>query len=91
MCKGEPPLTGTATVYVTVGDVNDNAPMFRESYAPVVPADATRGQTIMEFQASDADLPENGPPFDFSLECNDIECGDFDFVFEPGTESYFWL
>ena len=81
---GEPPMTGTATIFVTVGDINDNAPVFREAYAPVVAADAVIGEEVIRFYASDADLPINGPPFNFELECNDVVCQAFKFEFEQG-------
>ncbi|ELU14775.1 hypothetical protein CAPTEDRAFT_226653 [Capitella teleta] len=83
--KGEPALTGTATVFITVLDVNDNPPMFRESYAPVIAKDLQEGMEIIRFYATDADLPENGPPFEFVNSCNTPECTDLRFEFEQDT------
>lgn len=67
-----------------MGDINDNAPVFRQAYEPVVAADASRGSEVIRFYATDADLPENGPPFTFTSPCNRDACRDFTFEFVPG-------
>ncbi|CAG5122738.1 unnamed protein product, partial [Candidula unifasciata] len=65
--KGEIPLTGTATLSVTLTDINDNAPSFREKYRPVV------------ISATDPDTREHGPPFGFLVPagCNVPACNFF--------------
>ncbi|XP_077053022.1 cadherin-23 isoform X1 [Siphateles boraxobius] len=53
--------TGTATVYVEVLDVNDNKPIFlQNSYETSVLENITRGASILQVQATDADQGENG-------------------------------
>ena len=58
--NGEPSLSINATVNVTVGDVNDNAPIF---FLPVqeisVFENAAFPQQLLQVQASDADLGSN--------------------------------
>ncbi|EPQ17982.1 Cadherin-23 [Myotis brandtii] len=53
--------TGTATVFVTVLDVNDNRPIFlQSSYEASVPEDIPEGHSIVQLQATDADEGEFG-------------------------------
>ncbi|XP_019363367.1 PREDICTED: cadherin-23 isoform X2 [Gavialis gangeticus] len=53
--------TGTATVYVTVLDVNDNRPIFlQSSYEGSVPEDTPESSSIVQVQATDADEGVNG-------------------------------
>ncbi|XP_027714227.1 cadherin-23 isoform X5 [Vombatus ursinus] len=53
--------TGTATVYVTVLDVNDNRPIFlQSSYESSVPEDIPEGSSIVQLMATDADEGDNG-------------------------------
>ncbi|XP_062375049.1 cadherin-23 [Sardina pilchardus] len=53
--------TGTATVYVTVLDVNDNRPIFlQNSYETSVLETVAQGTSILKVQATDADQGENG-------------------------------
>eukprot|EP00731_Ephydatia_muelleri_P025870 Em0017g953a len=55
--KGTPPLTGTAALYITLQDVNDNSPYFSINYYFVSIAEATPIDTgVILVQASDADL-----------------------------------
>ncbi|XP_059850094.1 neural-cadherin [Hypanus sabinus] len=71
--QGSPPLTGSATIALTVQDVNDNGPDFEVPYAPVVWENTVAPQTIQLNESStliyakDRDSPENGAPFSFSL------------------------
>ena len=47
--RGSPPLSGTATVEVTVLDVNDNSPAFASSSFNVdVSEDAAEGSLVLE-------------------------------------------
>ncbi|XP_010604639.1 cadherin-23 isoform X5 [Fukomys damarensis] len=53
--------TGTATVFVTVLDVNDNRPIFlQSSYEASVPEDIHEGHSIVQLKATDADEGEFG-------------------------------
>ncbi|NWV74872.1 PCDGA protein, partial [Dasyornis broadbenti] len=58
---GDPALTGTARIHVTVLDANDNAPVFSQSeYAVRVPEDLPVGSTLVTVTATDADDGLNG-------------------------------
>ncbi|XP_021799078.2 cadherin-23 isoform X4 [Papio anubis] len=53
--------TGTATVFVTVLDVNDNRPIFlQSSYEASIPEDIPEGHSIVQLKATDADEGEFG-------------------------------
>ncbi|XP_071071946.1 cadherin-23 isoform X2 [Dasypus novemcinctus] len=53
--------TGTATVFVTVLDVNDNRPIFlQSSYEASIPEDIPEGRSIVQLKATDADEGEFG-------------------------------
>ncbi|XP_040418742.1 cadherin-23 isoform X6 [Cygnus olor] len=53
--------TGTATVYVTVLDVNDNRPIFlQSSFEASVPEDTPAASSIVQVKATDADEGVNG-------------------------------
>ncbi|CAF92015.1 unnamed protein product, partial [Tetraodon nigroviridis] len=53
---GQPVLSGTAQIHVTVLDVNDNAPVFTKPvYKATVPENALIGTLITKVSASDAD------------------------------------
>nr|XP_014343935.1 PREDICTED: cadherin-23 [Latimeria chalumnae] len=53
--------TGTATVYITVLDVNDNKPVFlQNSYEASVAENITAFTSIVQLKATDADEGENG-------------------------------
>ncbi|KAJ7403125.1 hypothetical protein BTVI_80547 [Pitangus sulphuratus] len=75
---GQPPLTGSATVLVTLQDVNDNGPEFEAHYNPVVwentasPQVVQMNETSTLLYAKDRDTAANGAPFSFRL------LGDFD-------------
>jgi len=68
---GNPPRTATATLTVVVKDVNDNAPVFKEDYRPVV-LENNSPTRIIEIAAKDADdrARSNGGPFTFRLAQN---------------------
>ncbi|XP_062870185.1 protocadherin-16-like [Trichomycterus rosablanca] len=58
---GSPSLTSTATVEITVLDVNDNSPKFStSSYSVDVSEDAGVGSLVLEVTAGDPDQGENG-------------------------------
>ncbi|XP_049897628.1 protocadherin gamma-A5-like isoform X40 [Epinephelus moara] len=57
---GEPKLSGTAQIHVTVLDVNDNAPVFTKTvYKAAIPENAPKGTVITRVSASDADKGSN--------------------------------
>ncbi|KAK4297300.1 hypothetical protein Pmani_030268 [Petrolisthes manimaculis] len=59
--NGTPQLSDTTDVEITVVDVNDNSPVFTEaSYRTTVPEDASKGTSIIQIRASDADSGING-------------------------------
>ncbi|KAG9352523.1 hypothetical protein JZ751_020937 [Albula glossodonta] len=70
---GSPAQTGSATVQLTVLDVNDNGPEFEVTYMPVVwentagPEVIHLNQTSTLLYAVDRDSPDNGPPFVFAV------------------------
>jgi len=86
---GEPAQTGTGTVFVTLLDVNDNAPVFADDYRPVVYENQPSSRSVITLSAVDRDGPTNGPPFEFWLPCHGVccdenpTCQDFDFTFIP--------
>ncbi|NWV78160.1 PCDGD protein, partial [Dasyornis broadbenti] len=58
---GDPALTGTARIRVTVVDANDNAPVFSQSeYTVRVPEDVPVSSTLVTVTATDADEGLNG-------------------------------
>lgn len=58
---GDPKLTGTLNLNITITDVNDNAPSFNQStYSVSVKEDTTVGSVILNIKATDPDLNENG-------------------------------
>ncbi|NWT11190.1 PCDGA protein, partial [Vireo altiloquus] len=61
MDGGDPARTGTARVRVTVGDANDNAPVFSQAeYTVRVPEDVPVGSVLVTVTATDADDGLNG-------------------------------
>lgn len=71
--SGNPPLTGTAIVMVTVLDVNDNGPEFEAAYEAVVwenapaPQPVRMNATSFLLHAADRDTSSNGGPFSIRL------------------------
>ncbi|XP_036431590.1 protocadherin beta-16-like [Colossoma macropomum] len=58
---GDPKLSGTAQIHVTVLDVNDNAPVFTQPfYKSTVRENAPKGTVLGKVSASDADNDGNG-------------------------------
>ncbi|XP_064422698.1 protocadherin-11 X-linked isoform X1 [Latimeria chalumnae] len=57
---GTPPRSSTAILQVTVTDVNDNRPVFKESEIEVsIPENAPIGTSVTQLHATDADLGPN--------------------------------
>ncbi|XP_031698093.1 protocadherin beta-14-like, partial [Anarrhichthys ocellatus] len=57
---GEPNLSGTAQIHVTVLDANDNAPVFtKTAYKATILENSPRGTVITRVSASDADKGSN--------------------------------
>ncbi|XP_048400520.2 protocadherin-11 X-linked isoform X2 [Stegostoma tigrinum] len=57
---GEPPRSSTAILQITVTDVNDNRPVFKEGETDVhIPEDAPVGTSVVQLHATDADLGSN--------------------------------
>ncbi|XP_041045226.1 neural-cadherin [Carcharodon carcharias] len=70
---GNPALTGSAAVILTVHDVNDNGPEFEVPYTPIVWENTAAPQVIQLnrtsklIYAKDKDSPVNGAPFSFNI------------------------
>uniref|UniRef100_A0A673XXT8 Neural-cadherin-like n=1 Tax=Salmo trutta TaxID=8032 RepID=A0A673XXT8_SALTR len=71
--RGSPALTGSATVQLSLLDVNDNGPELEVAYTPVLWENSPAPQLVWLNQTStllhviDRDSPENGPPFSLAL------------------------
>ncbi|KAM4554680.1 protocadherin gamma-A2-like isoform 43-T43 [Odontesthes bonariensis] len=58
---GDPQMSGTVKIYVTVLDANDNAPVFTQSvYKAAITENSQRGTIVTTVSASDADKGTNG-------------------------------
>ncbi|XP_017344239.1 protocadherin gamma-A3 isoform X29 [Ictalurus punctatus] len=58
---GEPVLSGTVQIHITVLDANDNAPAFKEKvYRATLMENAAKGTKLITVSASDADEDFNG-------------------------------
>ncbi|XP_030648003.1 protocadherin Fat 4-like [Chanos chanos] len=58
---GEPQMSGTVQIHITVLDVNDNAPVFNQkTYKATLTENAQKGSKITVVSASDADEGSNG-------------------------------
>ncbi|XP_047676061.1 protocadherin gamma-A11-like isoform X12 [Tachysurus fulvidraco] len=58
---GDPPLSGTAQIHITVLDANDNAPVFtQEVYKAIIKENSPKGTVVVTVSASDADKGSNG-------------------------------
>ncbi|XP_060751268.1 protocadherin beta-16-like isoform X49 [Tachysurus vachellii] len=57
---GEPQLSGTMYIHITVVDANDNAPIFNQKvYTSTISENAIKGTKLMTVSASDADEGSN--------------------------------
>nr|DAA06616.1 TPA_inf: protocadherin gamma b14 isoform [Anolis carolinensis] len=58
---GKPPKTGTAKIWITVIDVNDNSPVFsQELYIVNLKENMPRGSLVVQVKAMDKDAGSNG-------------------------------
>ena len=57
--RGSPSLSSTATVLVTVEDLNDNPPRFTRLYSVNVTENAAYGTELLTVSINDRDTPEN--------------------------------
>ncbi|NXY89018.1 CADN protein, partial [Alcedo cyanopectus] len=70
---GQPPLTGSATIVVTLQDINDNSPELEARYNPVIwentaaPQVVQMNETSALLYARDQDTAANAAPFSFRL------------------------
>ncbi|XP_076861957.1 protocadherin gamma-A5-like isoform X20 [Brachyhypopomus gauderio] len=57
---GDPQLSGTAQIHITILDVNDNAPVFtQEEYKATITENSPKGTIVTTVSASDADSGSN--------------------------------
>ncbi|CAG9785684.1 unnamed protein product [Diatraea saccharalis] len=65
---GIPPQTGTATVKITLTDINDNGPVFDvANFEGAVYENEPPNTSIATLTAKDPDLPPNGAPFSYFI------------------------
>ena len=58
--KGDPPLSATASVHITVRDVNDNSPIFsQKTYFVTVSEDTPQYKSVIQVSANDTDIGDN--------------------------------
>ncbi|XP_042318159.1 protocadherin gamma-B5-like [Sceloporus undulatus] len=61
MDGGNPPKTGTAKIWITVIDVNDNSPVFTQKiYMVTLRENAPSGSLVVQVKATDRDAGSNG-------------------------------
>ena len=78
---GNPPLSDTTDVEISVTDVNDNYPIFKQPmYSGNILEDALIGTSVVQVSATDADIGLNGR-IRYTLSDKDIEDGSF--VIDP--------
>ncbi|XP_068506787.1 protocadherin gamma-A12 isoform X33 [Syngnathus scovelli] len=59
--EGSPPLSSSKSVHLSVGDINDNPPVFEEqSYSAYVSENNKAGSTLCSVNAHDPDWRQNG-------------------------------
>ncbi|KAM6981316.1 protocadherin Fat 4 [Aplochiton taeniatus] len=64
--SGSPSATGSATLIVTLEDINDNGPLLTTQVAQVM-ENQPAGTAVTTLDASDPDLPPNQGPYSYSL------------------------
>ncbi|KAM7140571.1 protocadherin gamma-B4 isoform 19-T19 [Molossus nigricans] len=73
--RGKPPLSSSTTITLHITDVNDNAPVFQQSFYLVhVLENNPPGASIAQVSASDPDLGPNGH-VSYSIVASDLEPG----------------
>ena len=86
---GVPPKSSTASLSITVDDVNDNAPTLTNDYLSAIEENSSP-QIIGEIFATDLDDRNkgNGPPFTFKLDptASDVIRDSFKVQFEPSGD-----
>ncbi|XP_042319267.1 protocadherin gamma-B1-like isoform X15 [Sceloporus undulatus] len=61
MDGGKPPKTGTAKIWITVIDINDNSPVFtQKTYTVTLRENAPSGSLVVQVKATDRDAGSNG-------------------------------
>ncbi|XP_068506820.1 protocadherin gamma-A11 isoform X48 [Syngnathus scovelli] len=59
--EGSPPLSSSKSIHLSVGDINDNPPVFEEqSYSAYVSENNKAGSTLCSVSAQDPDWRQNG-------------------------------
>lgn len=82
--QGIPPLSSTATVILSVQDVNDNSPEFYpQQYFVVVPEDLPLGSSVIKVSATDKDVGENAVTT-YELNAGDDNENEFEIDHETG-------
>lgn len=80
---GNPPMSDTTDVEISVTDVNDNYPQFRQpAYSGSVSEDALVGTSVVQVAATDADIGLNGR-IRYTLSEKDQDDGSF--VIDPAS------
>ncbi|XP_058836851.1 protocadherin-like wing polarity protein stan isoform X3 [Topomyia yanbarensis] len=74
---GNPSLSDTTDVEISITDVNDNAPQFKVPlYQATIPEDALIGTSVVQIAATDIDMGLNGR-VKYTLSPKDLEDGSF--------------
>ncbi|KAM4732158.1 protocadherin gamma-A9-like isoform 26-T26 [Anableps anableps] len=82
---GEPQMSGTMQIVITVIDVNDNAPVFtQKTYKAIVTENSPKGTVVVTVTASDADQGSNSKIVYSITSGNDDESRIFDINKENG-------
>ncbi|XP_070544678.1 cadherin-related family member 1-like [Ptychodera flava] len=85
------PVEEDVIVYVTTGEVNENAPEFIGTpYSTFVPEDETVGTTVQTVSATDSDSGQSGH-FVFHLEETEDSQGMFDLMTDPNNSTIAYL
>uniref|UniRef100_A0A2C9JQL3 Cadherin domain-containing protein n=1 Tax=Biomphalaria glabrata TaxID=6526 RepID=A0A2C9JQL3_BIOGL len=67
--KGQPARSSSATITVTVLDINDEKPVFPKSlYSVVISENATKGQSVTQLHATDKDKSSTNNQVSYSLD-----------------------